>query len=221
MHKAFHPVILFSITVLAFFFIWFSNQPIPVVLMASGTLFFYMLASLTWRTIGMALLIMIPLISLLLLTNLLFGDEPLSELFFTLQRLFWLFMVSICSAHLVDYEKLLLYCMSRKWLSVMVGYPMLIAINSISFLKEEVQRIKISFRFKGIPAYKQLFVLFPLLVFAVRHSQRGAVALVTRGLNQEKSFYFSYGISTRDKYLFFGFCTYYALVLSMSYAYSM
>jgi len=216
MNKVFHPVILFGITLLAFLFIWFSKQPIYVLLMACGTLFFYTFAGLTLRTIGMALLIIVPLISLLLLTNMLFGQENLRELFPSLQRLFWLFIVSICSAHLVDYEKLLLYCMSRKWLSVMIGYPMLIAINSVSLLKEEVQRIKISFRFKGVPMYKKLFVLFPLLVFAIRHSQRGAIALVTRGLNKDKNFYFSYDILTRDRRLLLSFCLFYGLIVLIS-----
>jgi energy-coupling factor transporter transmembrane protein EcfT len=80
-----------------------------------------------------------------------------------------------------------------------MGYPLLIAMNSILLFKEEFDRIKLSAKFRGLGLKDRLFALFPLLVFAIRHSQRGSLSLVTRGLNPNKSFYFGYEISIQDR----------------------
>ncbi|MBY0414699.1 MAG: energy-coupling factor transporter transmembrane protein EcfT [Bdellovibrionales bacterium] len=116
----------------------------------------------------------------------------------TFFRLFLLMVVSMCSTFAITYTKVILYLIIHKGLKVFMGYPLLIAMNSILLFKEEFDRIRLSAKFRGLGWWDRLFVLFPLLVFAIRHSQRGSLSLVTRGLNPNKSFYFGYEISYRD-----------------------
>lgn len=114
-------------------------------------------------------------------------------------RLFILSLVSMCSTFAIIYTKVILYLIIHKGLKVIMGYPLLIALNSILLFKEEFDRIRLSARFRGLGWWDRLFVLFPLLVFAIRHSQRGSLSLVTRGLNPNKSFYFGYDIVPSDR----------------------
>ncbi len=114
-------------------------------------------------------------------------------------RLFLLTLVSMSSTFAITYTKVILYLIIHKGLKVIMGYPLLIALNSILLFKDEFERIRLSARFRGLGWWDRLFVLFPLLVFAIRHSQRGSLSLVTRGLNPNKSFYFGYELSPRDR----------------------
>lgn len=114
-------------------------------------------------------------------------------------RLFMLSLVSMSSTYAIIYTKVILYLIIHKGLKVIMGYPLLIALNSILLFKEEFDRIRLSARFRGLGWWDRIFVLFPLLVFAIRHSQRGSLSLVTRGLNPNKSFYFGYEIAHTDR----------------------
>ncbi len=114
-------------------------------------------------------------------------------------RLFMLSLISMSSTFAITYTKMILYLVIHKGLKVFMGYPLLIALNSILMFKEEFDRIRLSARFRGLGWWDRLFVLFPLLVFAIRHSQRGSLSLVTRGLNPNKSFYFGYDIVPSDR----------------------
>jgi energy-coupling factor transporter transmembrane protein EcfT len=113
-------------------------------------------------------------------------------------RLFLLSLVSMSSTYALAYTKVILYLIIHKGLKVFMGYPLLIALNSILLFKEEFDRIRMSARFRGLGWSERLFTLFPLLVFAIRHSQRGSLSLVTRGLNPNKSFYFGYDLRAQD-----------------------
>lgn len=114
-------------------------------------------------------------------------------------RLFLLSLVSMSSTFAIIYTKMILYLIIHKGLKVFMGYPLLIALNSILLFKEEFDRIRLSARFRGLGLWDRIFVIFPLLVFAIRHSQRGSLSLVTRGLNPNKSFYFGYDLVTSDR----------------------
>ena len=114
-------------------------------------------------------------------------------------RLFLLTLVSMSSVYAIIYTKVILYLVIHKGLKVFMGYPLLIALNSILLFKEEFERIRLSARFRGLGLWDRFFTLFPLLVFAIRHSQRGSLSLVTRGLNPNKSFYFGYDLGASDR----------------------
>lgn len=114
-------------------------------------------------------------------------------------RLFLLSLVSMSSTYAINYTRVILYLVLHKKMTVFMGYPLLIALNSILLFKAEFERIRLSARFRGLGWWHRLFILFPLLVFAIRHSQRGSLSLVTRGLNPEKSFYFTYPVMSNDR----------------------
>ncbi len=114
-------------------------------------------------------------------------------------KLFFVTLLSMSSGVVVNHSKVILYLMVDKRLKLSWGYPILLSINSISLFKDEFERIKINAKIRNLPFLDRLNILFPLLVFAIRHSQRGALSLVTRGLDENKSFYFSYTTSTIDK----------------------
>lgn len=133
------------------------------------------------------------------LGNFTFYKAALMNGLINFSRLFMLSLVSMCSTYAIIYTKVILYLIIHKGLKVIMGYPLLIALNSILLFKEEFDRIRLSARFRGLGWWDRLFVLFPLLVFAIRHSQRGSLSLVTRGLNPNKSFYFGYDIVPSDR----------------------
>jgi hypothetical protein len=88
-------------------------------------------------------------------------------------------------------------------------------MNSIALFKDEFDRIKVNARLRDLPLKDRLSIFFPLLVFAIRHSQRGALSLVTRGLSDQKSFYFSYDISSLDKNIFKVFLLIYLILIGV------
>lgn len=117
----------------------------------------------------------------------------------TMARLFLVSLISMASGAVINYSKVVLYLIVHKGLKLFWGYPILLAMNSIALFKVELERIRINAKLRGLPWLDQLSLFFPLLVFAIRHSQRGALSLVTRGLNEEKSFYFSYDLNPGDR----------------------
>lgn len=134
----------------------------------------------------------------------------------TMLRLFLVSLLSMCSASVIDYTKVILHLIVHKGLRPFWGYPMLLAMNSIALFKEEFNRIRINARLRDLPYKDQLTLFFPLLVFAIRHSQRGALSLVTRGLNQRKSFYYSYDLRNQDKKILYLFWLFYFGLVIMS-----
>lgn len=118
-------------------------------------------------------------------------------------HLFFLTSLSMASARSINYTKVILYLSVKKKIKVLFAYPLLLAMNSIMLFKDEFFRIRISAKIRNLKFQRSFFILFPLLVFAIRHSQRGALSLVSRGINEKKSFYFSYGLSKKDHILFY------------------
>ena len=114
--------------------------------------------------------------------------------------------ISIMSAYLINYEKIFIYLMNKKKMSAQTGYALILALNSIALMKSELSKINLNARFRGVVFYKRVNVLFSLLVFTIKHADRGAMSLITRGLTSEKLFYYDSSMRPIDKtvaYLFF------------------
>ncbi len=124
-------------------------------------------------------------------------------------KLLILVLTSMGSAGIINYTKVVLYLVIHKGLKVLWGYPVIIALNSILLFKEEYERIRLNGKFRNLGLKGKLGVLFPLLVFAIRHSQRGSLSLVTRGLNPHKNFYFNYQINPHDRKIFRSYLIFY------------
>jgi len=107
--------------------------------------------------------------------------------------------ISFLSMRSIKFEKLMLYFMQNKWISATIGYPILLALNSMSLIKSEFGKIKINAKMRGLRFFQRINMLFPLLVFAVRHADRGALSLITRGLNEDKLYYFDVDLTKIDQ----------------------
>ncbi len=146
-------------------------------------------------------------------------EASLNKALLIFYRLFFLTIVSMGSSQVINYTKVILYLVIHWGLKVFWGYPLLIALNSILLFKDEFERIKLSARFRGLGWIDRIFLFFPLLVFAIRHSQRGSLSLVTRGLNPHKSFYFTYALRLRDRMIMVGFFLCYVSLVAIMFTF--
>jgi energy-coupling factor transporter transmembrane protein EcfT len=212
-----HSWYLFIMTFLGLIFLLASSVLPLNLIIALFLMYLYKKNGLQTRTLLKLVAFAFSFSFLFLLLNLLYPSEKLrvgeqlyvySFTFYkaallngltTFSRLFLLSLVSMSSSFAITYTKVILYLVIHKGLKVFMGYPLLIAMNSILLFKEEFDRIRLSAKFRGLGLWDRLFVLFPLLVFAIRHSQRGSLSLVTRGLNPNKSFYFGYEVNVLDR----------------------
>lgn len=147
------------------------------------------------------------------------GAVDINETLHLSGKLFLLVLASMASARFINYTKVIMYLIIHQGLKVLWGYPLMIALNSIVLFKEEYEKIKLSGRLRNLSAKDKVGLLFPLLVFAIRHSQRGSLSLVTRGLHPSKSFYFSYETTRKDKTKFLSFIVAYAFLAIGTLAY--
>jgi energy-coupling factor transporter transmembrane protein EcfT len=114
--------------------------------------------------------------------------------------------VSFLSMRLIKFEKLLIFLMQNKWIGAYLGYPILLALNSVKLLKSEFEKIKLNVKMRKLAPWQRINLIFPLLVFAIRHADRGALSLITRGLNEEKFYYFEVDLKVIDKIIILLFC---------------
>ena len=134
-------------------------------------------------------------------------------------KIFCLSLISMCSASVIDYTKVILYLIVNQGLKLIWGYPILLAINSVLLFKNELERIKINARFRELPFNDRVAVFFPLLVFAIRHSERGAMSLASRGLSDSKTFFSAYETNLRDRLIFTSFLLiYFVLTISLFFS---
>jgi hypothetical protein len=145
-----------------------------------------------------------------------FYQASIEQAFGTFIRLFFISTVSMSSGIVINYTKVILHLIVHKGLKLLWGYPMLLAMNSIVLFKHEYERIQINAKLRDLPFKDRIILFFPLLVFAIRHSQRGALALVTRGLNDKKSFYFSYDLSNLDRLRLLGYLSIYFFIVCIA-----
>lgn len=109
--------------------------------------------------------------------------------------------LSMASSIVISYSHIILLLLSKGKIRSTIGYPLMVALNSINLFKDEFNRIKLANKFRGLGTYRSLFIVFPLLVFAIRHSQRGALSLVTRGINTKKRYYYNYDMNSLDYFI--------------------
>jgi len=109
--------------------------------------------------------------------------------------------ISFIYMRMIKFEKVMIYFMQKKFISAYLGYPVLLALNSVEMLKTEFDKIKINAKMRGFNFFKRINMLFPLLVYAIRHADRGAMSLITRGLNEDKAYFFESSLTLSDKIL--------------------
>ena len=231
-----HSWYLLIMSVFGLVFLLVSTTLILNLVLACILIFLYMKNGLTYLVILKLMMYALIFASMFLFLNLLYPNVELKAgeqviilgfIFYkkafihglnNCARLFLMTLISMCSTYSIVYTKVILHLIIHKGLKVVMGYPLLIALSSILLFKEEFERIRLSAKFRGLGWWDRIFTLFPLLVFAIRHSQRGSLSLVTRGLNPNKSFYFGYNLTPNDhKLLRCFFVVYVCLVATNIY----
>lgn len=124
---------------------------------------------------------------------------------------------SLTSFMVLDFEKMMIHFMSQKFVSVKWGYPILIGMNSINLIKNEFERIKINAQMRGLSKKDFPRLFFTLLVFSIKHSERGALSLITRGLSERKYFYFNLVPTVQDKLILVLFLFFYFTLVSVNF----
>ncbi len=238
-NEFFHSWYLFIVSGLTLLFLLISSNPALDLFLTSVTLFLFFKNKLSPQSLFKLILYSLSFSFMFFLLNLLYTNEAnqtgtiykFSFLHFyfsffegavdnalkIFSRLFMMTLISMGSTYVINYSKLILYLIVHKGLKVFWGYPILIALNSILLLKEEFDRISMSAKFRGLSFWERIFVFFPLLVFAIRHSQRGSLSLVTRGLSPHKSFYFTYALRERDKVIMLCYFFIYACLVAIMF----
>lgn len=157
---------------------------------------FYFYSGLTIRTL-IKVVVLVCFLSLpIFLVNIVEARSPnyLQIALVSWARVNMLTCISILTAMCLDFPKMLVYLMSKHKLKPRIGYAILVAINSIALLKAEKERIDIVMKLRHIKTHRKVFIAIPLLIFAIRHANRAAIALVARGLNDNKTYINDYKI---------------------------
>lgn len=189
MGKKIHPLNLFLMSLIFIIAIFFKMNLLKLSLLFAVLLPYVFPSEMPAKELLKKVSYILFAICSLVVLKLLYAHEDLTAILQYSFRLFFLFFVSMLSFAVIDFDKIFVYLMSTKKMKVNWGYPMLLAMNSLQLLKTEQERIAYNARLRNLKWHQRYLVFFPLLVFAIRHSERGAMALVTRGLNPDKVFY--------------------------------
>jgi energy-coupling factor transporter transmembrane protein EcfT len=204
-HNCQHPFILFTATLTTLLVIFFTSSLYAPFLGVALFLSFF------WRqqkigTFLKVLLMAAFFTSSYLLTLIVHANNGLSLPI--LSKIFSMTVISLSSSLLLNTSIFFISLMTQFKLDVVWGHSLLIATNSIILLKEEYARLRLNLIMRGFSVWQRHLVLFPLLTFAIRQAERGALSLVTRGLNPQKTYLHSYFISKKDWFilLFYFLC---------------
>lgn len=100
--------------------------------------------------------------------------------------------VALLSSKMTNPRDVITYALQRGWLSVTIAYATLVGLGSIELMQNESSRIRLNAKLRGFTNRQRFLQWIPLLIFALRHAQRGAMSLRARGLNRTKNFYYNY-----------------------------
>ena len=204
--RVFHDAHLFVL--LLIFFVAVAFNP-PWFLVAAWALTFCAVAFAQGTTIRFALQSLVLAFALsfsVWLLNVLYPDAHLSAAAVstnaqnTALKIWSLTWVALLSSRMTHAHDIIAYALQRGQLSLTIAYASLVGLGSMLLLRAEMRRISLNAKLRGLSWRQRFLQWLPLLVFALRHAQRGAMSLRARGLLQHKSFYYDYQ-STRGQQL--------------------
>ena len=196
--RVFHDAHLFVL--LLIFFIAVAFDP-PWYLVAAWALTFCAVAfaqGTTFRFALQSLMLAFALSFSVWLLNVLYPDAHLSAAAVRLNaqntalKIWSLTWVALLSSRMTHAHDLVAYALQRGQLSLTIAYASLVGLGSMLLLRAEMRRISLNAKLRGLSGRQRFLQWLPLLVFALRHAQRGAMSLRARGLLQHKSFYYDY-----------------------------
>lgn len=117
----------------------------------------------------------------------------------TALKIWSLTWVALLSSQMVNVRDVFTFALQRKWLSSQIAYASLVGIGAIGLMRTEARRIGLNAKLRGIKGLQRFSQWIPLLIFALRHAQRGAMSLRARGICTNKHFYYNYQATTRQR----------------------
>ncbi|TDR32843.1 energy-coupling factor transporter transmembrane component T family protein [Hydromonas duriensis] len=115
--------------------------------------------------------------------------------------------VALLSSKMINMRDVITCLLQKGWLSMQIAYATMVGVGSIDLMRAEVRRISLNARLRGLNWRQRFLQWLPLLVFALRHAQRGAMSLRARGLSDRKSFYYDYQATRTQQYRMLILCT--------------
>lgn len=153
---------------------------------------------ITWRfalqslALAFALSISIWLLNVFFHTEGITAEQAQLKANQTALKIWSLTWVALLSAKMINVRDVITYALQRRWLSTQIAYAMLVGIGAITLLRAESRRIMLNAKLRGIKGLQKFSQWIPLLIFSLRHAQRGAMSLRARGLTKDKVFYYNY-----------------------------
>ncbi|AXF86176.1 hypothetical protein DTO96_101917 [Ephemeroptericola cinctiostellae] len=205
-HKAFHDAHMWLLLFVFFLAVAMPFQWFTVVVWAIALCIAALIQGISWRFALHSLFIALGLSVSIWLLNALFHTadvsqadafEKANQIALKVWAMTW---VALLSSRMVNVRDVISYLLQRGWLSMQIAYAMMVGIGSIDLMRDETRRISLNARLRGLSWRQRFLQWVPLLVFALRHAQRGAMSLRARGLNQSKSFYYNYQATRAQGY---------------------
>lgn len=106
--------------------------------------------------------------------------------------------VSLLSSKMINIRDVIIFLLQHQWMSSQIAYAIMVGLNSINLLRKEAKRINLNARLRGIKGRQRFSQWIPLLIFSLRHAQRGAMSLRARGLSNNKKFYYNYQATSKQ-----------------------
>lgn len=171
---------------------WYTNWYIVMLAFAN----IYVFTAFNMRDVKILLIIVISLIPIAIATffTTIFYTHDLNKSDSCLlgvqlvSRMYVLVISSVIVLRAIDFEHLVLYCMQRLYLPVMIGYPLLSAINALKYFEVEALRIRNAYLMRFASKKLSILMLYSLLVSAARHAFHQGISMESRGLNANKTF---------------------------------
>ena len=88
----------------------------------------------------------------------------------------------------INFEELILYFMQRCRLPVILGYPLISAINTFKNFKDEYIRVNNAYLMRYAKRFTSYKIIYPLLISATRYAFSNGLSMQCRGLNKDKTF---------------------------------
>lgn len=167
------------------------------------------------KTIWWAFLFSLPvvLMKLLWLSSWEFKSSQAIQIYIDSARLFFLFMISFLAAPLIDFEVCAQYFMQTKIISPTFGIPFIAAINSIDTFKSTFDSIQTNIKQRRLNFKDKIQFLFPIIIYSIYHSDKQSHTLISRGIKNQKSYYYDYSFTTKDSLLGLSFLIFFIILI--------
>ncbi len=201
-----HSIISLLVVIICLIIISIAPNMSVMLKLFSASLFYLFLAGLSLQRFVKILPIVLIFTMSYLLSFLIFAEIKItsvddlisSKAFYIALRLFTTSLLSICSLSVIQHEVCILYFCQKKMLPAKIGYPLLFSLNSISQFKKQFELIRLNARLRRIKGWLLPHILFQLIVFSLRFSEKGALSLTTRRLSEQKDYYQRFDIPWQD-----------------------